>query len=158
MIRKLFRLVIAVLLCEAAGIVGGIFTAQSVKTWYVTLEKPFFNPPSWLFGPAWTLLYLMMGISLYLVWTAKAKAGSKRLAVAAFAVQLALNALWSFIFFGMKAPLAAFIELAVLWVFILLTMIAFKPISRTAAWLLLPYILWVSFAGVLNLSVHLLNP
>jgi len=157
MAKKLAKLVIAVFLCEAAGLVGGLFTASSVKTWYVTLAKPFFNPPSWLFGPVWTLLYLLMGVSLYLVWTAKSESGAKRKAVALFAVQLVLNALWSLIFFGLRMPLAAFIELCVLWVFILLSMVAFRPLSKTAAWLLLPYLAWVSFAGVLNLSIHLLN-
>lgn len=157
MAGKLVKLVIAVFLCESAGIVGGLFTAASVKTWYVTLEKPFFNPPAWLFGPVWTLLYLLMGLSLYLLWTAEARAGAKRAAVALFAAQLVLNALWSVIFFGLRMPLAAFFELCLLWVFILLTMIALRPLSKTASWLLLPYLAWVSFAGVLNLSIHLLN-
>ena len=155
--RKLIKLVFAIILCEAAGLLGGLFTASSVKTWYVTLDKPFFNPPSWLFGPVWTLLYLMMGVSLYLVWEADARARAKRAAASLFSVQLLLNALWSFIFFGLRMPLAAFIELCLLWIFILLTMVAFKPLSRTAAWLLFPYLVWVSFAGVLNLSIHLLN-
>lgn len=144
----------SVALCLLAGVVGSIFTSQSVSTWYITLNKPSFNPPNWMFGPVWTVLYILIGISLYLVWTNK-----KRTITAfwVFGIQLALNALWSFLFFGLQSPLSAFIEIIILWAAILATIIIFYRISRPAAYLLIPYILWVSFAAVLNLALVLLN-
>jgi len=152
---KYFRLLVSVLICELAGILGGLFTASSVNTWYTQLNQPSFNPPSWVFGPVWTILYLLMGISLYIVWD---KGFTKnRLAIFVFALQLFLNFLWSLLFFGLRNPLYAFIEIAFLWVAIVLSIVLFYRISRTAAYLLIPYILWVTFAAVLNISYVLLN-
>jgi len=156
--KKWITLVLAILACEAAGFIGGFLTASSVTTWYATLAKPAFNPPSWLFGPVWTALYAAMGVALWLAWVGDAPAGKKRIGVGLFAAQLALNVLWSFLFFGLRSPLLAFVELLVLWVFILMTILAFRPLSRAASFLLVPYLLWVSFAGILNLAIVLKNP
>jgi benzodiazapine receptor len=154
---KLLRLLGCIVLCEAAGLIGGIFTAQSVTTWYVTLAKPSFTPPAWVFGPVWTALYLLMGISLYLVWRNGGEAKERRTALTVFFAQLILNALWSFIFFGLRNPGAAAVEIIVLWACILVTVILFWKLTRSAALLLVPYILWVSFAAVLNFAVWRLN-
>ena len=152
-----FKLVVSILLCQLAGIVGSFFTASSVSTWYLTLNKPFFTPPSGVFGPVWISLYLLMGIALYLVWNKKAKKKQKRLALGIFAGQLTLNALWSILFFGLQSPFLAFVGIIALWILILLTIIYFWRISKTAAFLLLPYILWVSFAAILNYFLMVLN-
>lgn len=136
------------------GAVGSYFTISSIPTWYETLNKPFFSPPNYIFGPVWTALYILMGISLYLVLISKKK---KDLAVKVFMLQLFLNFLWSIIFFGLQNPALAFFEIVALWLSIVFTIKLFYPISKNAAYLLIPYILWVSFATVLNLSIFLLN-
>ncbi len=137
------------------GFVGSYFTLTSINTWYQALNKPFFNPPNFLFGPVWTILYILMGISLYLILISKSK--KKDLAVKVFFVQLFLNLLWSFIFFGFQNPFLALLEIIALWFAIFVTIRLFLPISKTAGYLLIPYILWVSFALILNLSIVLLN-
>ncbi|MBN1224021.1 MAG: tryptophan-rich sensory protein, partial [Candidatus Aminicenantes bacterium] len=147
--RDLFYLIGSVLLCQLAGIVGGIFTASSVGTWYAGLTKPAFNPPSWVFSPVWITLYLLMGIALFLVLKKDFDSEGVRIAVIFFVCQLVLNALWSYLFFGLKAPLAAFLEIVVLWALILITTVKFFRISRAAGILLVPYLLWVGFASVL---------
>ena len=153
--KKIWKLIISILIPFLASAIGGFFTASSVSTWYVDLVKPSFNPPSWVFGPVWTILYLLMGIALYLVWIEKPKI--KKPAFIAFGTQMFLNALWSVLFFGLQKPLFAFIEIGVLWIAILMTIIYFYKINKNAAYLLIPYILWVSFAAVLNFSLYLLN-
>ncbi|MEK7167652.1 MAG: TspO/MBR family protein [Patescibacteria group bacterium] len=145
---KILKLILAILVCELAGIIGSVFTVNAIPNWYNSLEKPFLSPPNWIFGPVWTTLYLMMGISLFLVWKNKTKT-----ALTLFFVQLVLNSVWSIIFFGLQSPGIAFGELLILWVFILLTIISFYKISKPAAFLLIPYILWVSFAGYLNFAI-----
>ncbi|NCO97277.1 MAG: TspO protein [Candidatus Aenigmarchaeota archaeon CG_4_10_14_0_8_um_filter_37_24] len=151
------KLVFSILVCQVAGLLGSVFTSSSIPTWYATLRKPWFNPPNWLFAPVWTLLFLMMGISLYLVLTKSFREKKVKSGLLFFGVQLALNILWSFLFFYLKNPLFGFIEILVLWVAILLTILKFWKIDRKAAYLLLPYIFWVSFATVLNLSIYVLN-
>lgn len=148
------KLAISVLLPLLAGFVGGLFTSSSVSTWYLTLNKPFFNPPDWVFGPVWTLLYILMGLSFYLVWVNKKK---NNLALSIFGIQLFLNLLWSVLFFGLRNPLFAFIEIIFLWAAILCAIILFYRIDKNASYLLIPYILWVSFAAVLNLYLVVLN-
>jgi len=143
--------------CLLAGFVGSLFTFESIPTWYATLNKPFFNPPNWIFGPVWTLLYIMMGVSLYLVWTANTKKAEKQQGMKNFIIQLALNAIWSIVFFGMHSPFLALLVIVVLWIMIFQTIKYFRQISKTAAWLLIPYLAWVSFASLLNLSIMLLN-
>lgn len=154
---KILPLVLSVGVCFLAAGIGSVFTTSAIDTWYTTLNKPFFNPPNWVFGPAWTLLYLLMGISLYLVWIAKTGKERKRQAITFFIIQLSLNALWSILFFGLKSPSAAFIGIVLLWITIFLTIKNFLLISKVAGWLLIPYITWVSFASVLNLSIIILN-
>jgi len=154
---KIIRLVAAVLVCQLAGVVGSVFTVSAIPGWYAGLNKPFFNPPAWLFGPAWLVLYTLMGIALFLVWEKGFKEKENRQALQAFGLQLVFNAAWSIIFFGLHAVFIAFIEIIVLWVLILVAIIKFNKVSRKAALLLVPYIAWVSFAALLNLSVWLLN-
>ncbi len=158
MALNITKLLISVAVCLAAGFIGSFFTSSSIPTWYAALNKPFFNPPNWLFAPVWTLLYILMGVALYLVWNTDLKTSAIKTAIIIFVVQLILNVLWSLLFFGMKAPLYAFIEIIILWLAIAFTMIKFYPISPTAAYLLLPYILWVSFASILNFFIWRLNP
>ncbi len=154
-VKNLPLLIFTVLLSEGAGILGSFFTFSSIPTWYTTLVKPSFSPPNFVFGPVWTALYALMGISLYLVWTSKAK--SKQYAIKLFFIQLGLNTFWSIIFFGLKNPGLAFIEIIALWVAILLTIKAFQKISKKASYLLYPYFAWVSFATILNFSIWALN-
>ena len=159
--RSLLRLAISVAIPLSAGAIGAIFTADSVETWYQLIEKPWFTPPNWLFGPAWTVLYVLMGISLYLVWRKttidRSKHGTRPAAFAAFGTQLGLNALWSFLFFGLRSPQLAFAEIVILLASIIVTIIIFSRVSRLAAGLMLPYVGWVTFACALNLGVWLVN-
>ena len=155
--NKILKLVVSILVCQGAGVVGSLFTSPAIASWYATLEKPSFNPPNWIFAPVWTLLFLLMGIALYFVWNSEIESNKKRIAILIFAVQLVLNIFWSILFFGLQSPLYAFIEIIILWLAILLTIISFYKISKPAAELLLPYILWVSFAAVLNFSILILN-
>jgi len=136
---------------------GGIFTAESVRTWYVGLTKPSFSAPNWLFAPVWIVLYALMGIALYIVWEKSKSLEVPAVVFIAFFLQLLLNVLWSFVFFGLRSPLWGFVEIAVLWAAILLTMILFWRISQTAGALLIPYLAWVTFASVLTFSIWKLN-
>lgn len=150
-----FKLIFSIVICQLAGVIGSFFTVSSVSTWYVTLNKPFFNPPNWLFGPVWITLYFLMGISLYLIWNNVDK--DTKSARIVFFIQLGLNTLWSLLFFGLKSPFLAFIEIIVLWLFILLNILFFYQKSKAASYLLIPYFVWVSFASVLNFSIFYLN-
>jgi translocator protein len=152
-----FKLIISIIICQLAGIIGSFFTVTSVSTWYVTLNKPFFNPPGWLFGPVWIILYLLIGISLYIIWNKKINTKTKQVALIIFFIQLILNTIWSILFFGLKSPLLAFLDIIFLWFAIIFTMYFFNKISKTATYLLIPYILWVSFAMILNFSIYYLN-
>lgn len=151
------KLLIAILLSQAAGIIGSVFTMSAIPTWYAALARPELSPPNWVFGPVWTTLYVLMGIAAFLVWRRGLERRDVKIALAIFIGQLALNTLWSIIFFGLKNPGAAFIEIIFLWLAILATIIAFAKISKPAAWLLAPYILWVSFAAYLNFAIWRLN-
>jgi benzodiazapine receptor len=155
--RDIFKLVISIIACLAAGAIGSIFTQSAIPTWYATLEKPAFNPPNWLFAPAWTLLYIMMGIAAFLVWRKGLDNRQVRIALIVFLVQLVLNALWSVAFFGLESPLYGVVVIAALWVAILFTVLRFYRISLAASVLMWPYLLWVTFAAVLNVSIWLLN-
>jgi len=146
-----------VVLAEGAGIFGSVFTASSIPTWYATLARPEFAPPNWIFAPVWTTLFLLMGIAAFLVWRKGIGRTDVKIALGIFAVQLVLNVLWSVIFFGLQNPGGAFVEIIVLWLAIVATIITFVKISRPAAWLLAPYIAWVSFAAYLNYSFWMLN-
>jgi len=151
------RLIAAIFVCQLAGIVGSVFTVPAISGWYGTIQKPLFNPPNWVFAPVWTMLFLLMGISLYIVWSRGLESKKAKIAVSAFGVQLALNIIWSLLFFGLQSPLLAFAEIILLWIAIFATMALFYRISRKAGLLLAPYLLWVSFAAFLNYSVWMLN-
>jgi len=156
--NKTLALIAAILICEIAGVIGSLFTYSSISGWYDKLAKPaFITPPSWLFGPVWVTLYLLMGVSAYLVWEKGTKKKKIKDSLEAFGIQLALNVLWSILFFGLRCPLCGFIEIILLWLAIALTIVRFYRISRTAALLLLPYILWVTFAAILNFYIWRLN-
>ena len=154
---NLSKLVVSILLCQFAGLIGSVFTASSLENWYLFLEKPAFNPPAWVFFPAWVTLYTLMGISLYLVWEKGLQEQEVKKGMFIFGIQLGLNALWSILFFGLKSPYYAFVEIVLLWFAILLTILKFRKISKTASYLLFPYILWVSFAMLLNYYIWILN-
>ena len=154
--NSVFRLISSLIICQLAGFVGSIFTTPAIPDWYASLEKPALNPPNWIFSPVWIFLYLLMGVTLYILWQNLPKIEAK-IALVFFAVQLVLNILWSVIFFGLKSPMAAFFEIIVLWVFILLTMIKSSKVSKASVYLLLPYILWVNFAAILNFFLWQMN-
>ena len=155
--NKFLKLAASVTICEGTGFLGSIFTISSITGWYSTLNKPFFNPPNWIFGPVWAALYLLMGMSLFLVWENKKKNKNYKSALILFFVQLVLNFLWSILFFGLHSVFFASQEIIILWIFILFTIINFLRVSRAAGLILIPYALWVGFATVLNFSILLLN-
>ena len=151
-----FKLIVAVLFTLVFGGLGGIVTAPEIATWYALLNKPSFNPPHYLFGPVWTLLYLLMGVSLYLIWK-QPTSSVKTKSISLFFMQFFFNFCWSFIFFKFHQTGWAFAEIIVMWIFILLTIVAFSKLNTVAAWLLVPYISWVSFASLLNFMIWKLN-
>jgi tryptophan-rich sensory protein len=151
------KLVISVAAPLAVGGLSGFATARGVANWYPTLSKPSFNPPAWIFGPVWTVLYIMMGVAAFLVWRKILDTEGVKIALTVFAVQLALNGLWSILFFGMRAPGLALAEIILLWIAIGITTVLFWRVTPTAGALLLPYWGWVSFATVLNASLWWLN-
>ncbi len=152
--NPIFVLIGFVVLCLAVGSVAGFLTASSVATWYVTLVKPGFNPPNWLFAPVWTLLYLMMAVAAWQAWRKGARLNG---ALGWFYAQLFLNFMWTFLFFNQHALLLALVEIGLMWIFIAITMVKFWRIAPIAGWLLVPYLAWVSFASLLNASLWWLN-
>ncbi len=152
------KFILNVLVCQLMGVIGSTFTRSSVPTWYAKIQKPEFNPPNWVFAPVWFTLYLMMGTSSYLIWIKGIEKKSVKISLIIFLFQLILNALWTFLFFGLHSPFYAFIDIIALWIVILLVIVNFYKLSKTAGILLIPYILWVSFAGVLNYYIFVLNP
>lgn len=154
---KYWPLVISLAITLSIGIVAAIFTEPQVRGWYVHLNKPTFNPPNWLFGPTWTVLYIMIAVSAYRVWLGRSKAVAYIYARRTYIFQLLFNFSWSIVFFGMHQVFAALIVIAVLWVSIIVLIYLFSRIDKIAAWLLVPYLLWVSFASLLNFSIYVLN-
>lgn len=154
---NVLKLVISVGLTLLVGFSSSFFTVSEVGSWYQTIQKPSWNPPNWIFGPVWTTLYVLMGISFFLVWRSEKAGKIKRIAVILFAIQLALNFFWSFIFFNQHQIGIAVAEITALWLMILFTILAFARISKPASWLLVPYISWVSFAAILNFTIWQLN-
>jgi len=156
--RDLLELLGFVVLSFAAAGIGGLFTAPAVRAggWYYQIQKPAWTPPSWLFGPVWTALYLMMAVAAWLVWRQGGWAAQGG-ALGLFLVQLILNAAWSWLFFGLHSPSAGLVGISLLWIAILLTILAFFRVSPVAGWLMVPYLLWVSFAAALNLTIWRLN-
>ena len=157
MTGKIIKLIASIVICQLAGVIGALFNGTAVKTWYVGIAKPAFTPPGWVFAPVWITLFLLMGISLFLVWNADADPKIKQTALVLFFIQLVLNTCWSYFFFYLNSPLAGFIEIIILWIFILLTVLRFYAVRPAAAFLLVPYILWVSFAAFLTFSIWQLN-
>ena len=156
--NKISRIAIVVIICLAVGYLSGMVTRASITTWYPTLVKPSFNPPNWIFAPVWTSLYVMMGVAAGLIWnqiTTQKAAVTKALQF--FTIQLILNALWSYLFFGLHNLMLATIEVVLLWLMIFETYSQFAKINKTASYLMLPYLAWVSFASVLTASIWWLN-
>lgn len=151
------KLSVSILICLAVGGISGYITANEIPAWYMTLNKPSFNPPNWIFAPVWTTLYILMGISFWMIWKSGAEETVKNKAMVFFIVQLVLNFFWSIIFFNFHQLGFALAEIVLLWIFILLSVISFYPISKAASYLLIPYICWVSFASVLNFAIWKLN-
>jgi benzodiazapine receptor len=154
----LLKLVVSLLACQLAGFLGSIFTTPAIPGWYAKLAKPSFTPPNWVFSPVWISLYVLMGISAFLIWRKGLDNRAIKVALGIFVAQLIVNSLWSLMFFGLRSPLAGFITIIILWILIVLTISHFYRISTVAGVLLLPYFLWVSFASVLNFSLWRLNP
>jgi benzodiazapine receptor len=155
--RDIVKLVISLVACQCAGLIGSIFTTPAIPIWYAALEKPPFTPPNWLFAPAWGTLYVLMAIAAFLVWRRGLNQEGVKSALLIFVIQLVLNALWSVVFFGFKSPIAGIVVIVVLWVAILFTILKFFRLSVVAGSLLIPYILWVSFATALNIAIWMLN-
>ena len=155
-IVDILKLVGSILLCQLAGFLGSLFTTPAIPTWYQTLNKPFFTPPNWIFSPVWIGLFILMGVSLFLVWRRPDHPQFKP-ALIFFFVQLILNILWSVAFFALRSPFLGLIDIVLLWIAILLTILNFFKVSKWAGALLLPYLIWVSFAAVLNYFLWALN-
>ncbi len=154
---SIWKLIIAILTCEAIGFTSGLIGSAAMNTWFDNLQKPSWTPPAYLFAPVWTLLYALMGIAFWLIWKNETAVVNKRSAYVAFALQLFLNFWWSIIFFKLQSPFFALIEILLMLLAILLTIFHFSKISKTAGWLLVPYVLWVSFASFLNYTLWSLN-
>jgi tryptophan-rich sensory protein len=155
---SIIKLVVSIIIAELVGIIGSFFTTPAISSWYQFLIKPSFSPPNWIFAPVWTTLFLLMGIAAYLVWSEGFEKRDAKIALSVYGVQLVLNLLWSVLFFGLQFPFYGFLEIIALWITIALNILVFYRVSRKAAYLLIPYILWVSFAAILNYSIWQLNP
>jgi len=153
----MIKLVISILVCHCAGIIGSFFTRRAIPEWYALINKPFFNPPNWIFAPVWAILYTMMGIAAYLVWRNGSYSSGVKAALGVFLIQLGLNSLWSVVFFGSRSIVGGLAVIILLWFAIAWTIIRFFGVSKPAAALLIPYIAWVSFALFLNVSLALIN-
>ncbi|HMU47615.1 MAG TPA: tryptophan-rich sensory protein [Chitinophagaceae bacterium] len=151
------KLIISILIPLAIGFSGSFFTVTGIGSWYQGINKPAWNPPNWIFGPVWTTLYILMGIALYMVWKPGIMDRPHKIAFLLFGAQLILNFFWSIIFFGQHKIGWAFIEIIILWLMILLTIFSFAQVNKLAAWLLVPYISWVSFAAILNYTIWKIN-
>jgi benzodiazapine receptor len=151
------KIVISLAVTFSAPVIASLVANPGTSDWYANLDKPFFNPPGWLFGPVWTVLYILMAVSAGLVWQKGLAGPAVRMALALYLVQLVLNALWTPLFFGFEMPLLAFIDIMLLWAAIILTILAFLRVSRCAGFLMAPYLVWTTFAAVLNFSLWFLN-
>ncbi|MEN9338507.1 MAG: hypothetical protein RI945_232 [Candidatus Parcubacteria bacterium] len=152
-----FKFLVSIIIAEGTGLIGSIFTMPNIPTWYADIVKPSWVPPSSVFAPVWTLLFFLMGLAFFLVWKKGFKMKNVKTGMTMFLVQLLLNIIWSILFFGLQNPGAAFVEIIILWIFILFTIISFSKVSKLAAWLLVPYIAWVTFASILNYTIWILN-
>jgi len=154
---NVFKVIIAIAVSELAGIIGSVFTMPAIPEWYASLIKPALAPPSWVFGPVWVSLFALMGVASFLVWQKGLEQSKVKIALSLFIVQLILNVAWSAVFFGLHDPGMAFVEIIILWIAIFAAIVAFAKVSKTAAFLLLPYLAWVSFASYLNFAIWSLN-
>jgi tryptophan-rich sensory protein len=154
---KVLKFIISIIICQSAGIFGSLFTIEAVPVWYATLTKPAFTPPRWVFGPVWISLYFLMGISLYIVWASESKTKTRKVFFIVFGIQLILNALWSLLFFGLKSPSLGLVDIILLDIIVIITIIYAKSISKFAAILLIPYLVWIIIASILNFAILLLN-
>ncbi|GEC79001.1 TspO/MBR family protein [Flavobacterium aquatile] len=156
--QKILRIALVVTTCLVIGYLSSLVTKESIISWYPTINKPVFNPPNWIFAPVWTILYVMMGVAGGMIWNKlETDQENVKKAFTFFIIQLGLNALWSYLFFGLHNPFLALIEIILLWLMIFETYNQFKKIDKIAAYLLLPYLAWVSFATILNASIWWLN-
>jgi len=151
------KLLISIILCQMAGVIGSFFTTPAIKSWYLFLQKPTFAPPNWVFGPVWVTLYTLMGISLYLIWKKGLNKKEVKNAITLFLIHLVFNSLWSIIFFGLKSILGGFIEISILVILVAVIIKKFYKIDRRASYLLIPYFFWGTFATILNLNILILN-
>lgn len=155
--KNWLKLIIAIAIPLAVGFTSSIFTMEGVNGWYRTINKPSWNPPNYIFGPIWTTLYILMGIALYMIWVSNGSKTKKNRPFILFTIQLILNFFWSYIFFSAHEIGWAFVEIVALWLFILFTIFSFASVNKKAAWLMVPYISWVSFAAILNYTIWILN-
>jgi benzodiazapine receptor len=155
--KNYLKMFVAVVICLLAGFIGSFFTTPAIGTWYATLAKPSFGPPNWIFAPVWTILFVLMGLALYLVWSRGLAERKNKTAFCFFLVHLVFNILWSVVFFGLHNPGLAFLVIVALWLMIAYLILNFYRIKKAAGWLLLPYLLWVSFATLLNFAIWQLN-
>lgn len=155
--RVISKLIVSLIICQLAGFVGSLFTTPSVPVWYASLAKPSLTPPNWIFSPVWIILFVLMGISLFLLWEKTLHYPGVKTVMSWFAVQLVLNMLWSFLFFGLKSPFFALIEIIILWIAIFITILKSLRVSKLSGMLLIPYLVWVTFAAGLNYSIWTLN-
>lgn len=153
---NIFKLIVSLIIPLSVGAVAGMFTSQAVPTWYASLNRPSFSPPNWVFGPVWTSLYILLGISFFLIWK-ESSSPKRNLAIKIFAIQMLLNFAWSFIFFYFNMIGIALIEIILLWFSIVAMIYLFYKIKPLAAYLNIPYLLWVSFASILNVGYYFLN-
>lgn len=157
-LSRTFKILVMIITCVVIGTISGLVTRDSVDTWYPMINKPSFNPPNWIFAPVWTTLYVMMGIAAGLVWDRiELQKETVKKGLMFFAIQLALNALWSYLFFGLHNPMLALIEIVLLWLMIYETFVQFNKVNKIAGYLFIPYLFWVTFALVLNASIYWLN-
>ncbi len=155
--KNIWKLIISIAIPLAVGFLGSYFTRPEIDTWYQSIEKPSWQPPSWVFGPVWTTLYVMMGVAFYLVWKNESRSRNRKLAMIFWSMQLVLNFFWSYIFFNQHKLGLAVVEIIALWIFIFITIILFGRVNKLAAWLMVPYISWVSFASLLTYTIYTLN-
>ena len=155
--KEWLKIIISVVTCELVGLLGTPFTIANIPTWYASLNKPFFAPPNWIFGPVWTLLYFLMGLAFYFIWKQGWQKKKVKAAGLFFGAQLVANFIWSPVFFGLRAPLPGLVVIMVMWSLIVITMKKCYSVSRLSFYLLIPYLLWVSFATLLNAAIVVLN-
>jgi len=152
------KLIASIVFCILIGSLGSLVTGTGPGSWYWSLQKPWFTPPGWVFAPVWITLFTLMGIALFLVSAAGTEKREVRIAITVFGIQFALNVLWSFLFFGLRSPLLGLADIGILWVLIVVTIASFYRVKKVAAYLLIPYISWVSIAMALNYGIYILNP